>query len=75
MKRALIAGILVVAGLGLVLELRGQAPSGPWQAVEEIIGQKGSVQGGEVFRIGLPRADLEVKRGEVAIHPVLGLGS
>lgn len=54
--------------------LAGQAFS-TWQGVEEIIGQKGSVQAGEVFRIGLPRADLQVKRGEVVIHPVLGLGS
>lgn len=53
----------------------GQAPPTEWSAVEKIIGQKGSLQPGEVFKMGLPRHDLVVKRGTVTVHPVLGLGS
>jgi len=52
-----------------------QNPGTQWAAVEEIIGQKGSLQAGDVFKIGLPRHDLVVKRGATVIHPVLGLGT
>ena len=34
-----------------------------WQAVEKAIGKSGSLQPGDVFKIGMPRNDLEVRRG------------
>src|SRR5215813_2023521 len=37
-------------------------PGGPadWKAVEQAFGKAGQVQPGEVYRIGMPRADLKV---------------
>ena len=46
-----------------------------WRTVEQIIGKTGAMQPGDVFKIGLPRADLKVKVGDVAIRPALALGS
>ena len=46
-----------------------------WQAVEKVIGKNGSMQPGDVFKIGLPRNDLEVTVRGVPINPVLALGS
>jgi hypothetical protein len=46
-----------------------------WQTVEKAIGKNGSMQPGDVFKIGLPRTDLEVTVRGVPINPVLALGS
>jgi hypothetical protein len=46
-----------------------------WQRVENAIGKNGSMQPGDVFKIGLPRNDLEVTVRGVRINPVLALGS
>ena len=46
-----------------------------WQTVEKAIGKNGSMQPGDVFKIGLPRNDLEVTVRGVPISPVLALGS
>lgn len=45
-----------------------------WQEVETIFGRKGKVQG-DMLKITLPRTDLSVKVGEVAIEPGLALTS
>ncbi|HVS81153.1 MAG TPA: DUF1259 domain-containing protein [Pyrinomonadaceae bacterium] len=46
-----------------------------WKAVEKAIGKTGSVQPGGVFKIGLPRTDLNVIVRGVQVNPVLALGS
>jgi hypothetical protein len=46
-----------------------------WQTVEKAIGKNGSMQPGDVFKIGLPRTDLAVTVRGVQINPVLALGS
>ena len=46
-----------------------------WQTVEKAIGKNGSMQPGDVFKIGLPRNDLNVTVHGVQINPVLALGS
>lgn len=46
-----------------------------WQAVEKAIGRSGSLQPGDVFRIGLPRTDLEVTVRGLRLNPALALGS
>jgi hypothetical protein len=46
-----------------------------WTQIEEIMGAKGSLQAGEVFKIVLPRTDLTVQRGRVRVAPTLGLTS
>lgn len=74
---------LLILGVSLMLVAPAAPQSADWprhrrgwqQQVEEVIGQKGSLEAGEVFRIGLARHDLVVKRGTITVHPVLGLGS
>src|SRR5882672_2916934 len=46
-----------------------------WKLVEEALGKAGSMQPGNVFKIGLPRNDLSVTVRGVSINPVLALGS
>jgi hypothetical protein len=46
----------------------------PWKVVEEQLGRSGSVQPGDVYKVGLPRTDLHVRIGEVEIKPALALG-
>jgi hypothetical protein len=45
-----------------------------WNAVGQAIGKKGEMKDG-VYRVGLPRKDLEVTSGGVKIEPSLALGS
>src|ERR1700682_1988908 len=52
-----------------------QSVSGDWKAVETAIGKTGSLQPGDVFKIGLPRTDLAVTVRGVSINPALALGS
>jgi hypothetical protein len=46
-----------------------------WQVVEDAVGKSGSMQPGDVFKIGLPRNDLVVTVRGVTLNPVLALGS
>jgi hypothetical protein len=45
-----------------------------WKQVEQALGKSGSMQSGDVYRIGIPRSDLNVMVGEVKIKPALALG-
>jgi hypothetical protein len=45
-----------------------------WQKVGAALGKSGAVQGGGVYRVGLPRSDLKVTLDGVAIKPGLALG-
>lgn len=46
----------------------------PWKVVEDQLGRTGSVQPGDIYKVGLPRADLHVRVGDVEIKPALALG-
>ncbi|MBI4461322.1 MAG: DUF1259 domain-containing protein [Acidobacteria bacterium] len=72
MKSVFLAVVFLLVEGG---SIAGQELATDWSAVEKTIGQKGSLQAGEVFKIGLPRYDLVVRRGDVTVHPVLGLSS
>jgi hypothetical protein len=48
--------------------------SGNWKAVDDQLGRSGSVQPGDVYKVGLPRTDLHVSVGRVEIKPALALG-
>ena len=50
------------------------AQTSDWAEIEKVFDRKGIVQG-EVFKIAFPRADLQVKVGDVAIAPALALTS
>jgi len=46
-----------------------------WKPVEDAMGRPGQPQPGEVMRFAMPRKDLHVTLGDVAIKPGLALGS
>src|SRR3954469_8109789 len=49
-------------------------PGAEWQSVAKIIGKAGTLQNG-VYKIGLPRTDLNVHIGQTKVEPAAGLGS
>jgi hypothetical protein len=82
MRRHLSAIILIVVAFAVVKAqsetLKTKPPqsgAADWTAVENAIGKTGSMQPGDVFKIGLPRNDLDVRVRGVQINPVLALGS
>jgi hypothetical protein len=52
-----------------------QAGAADWKAVEQAMGKPGSVQPGDVYKISLPRSDLQVTVRGVQVRPALALGS
>jgi hypothetical protein len=52
-----------------------QQSGADWKAVEQALGKAGSLQPGDVYKVSLPRSDLQVTAGGVAIKPALALGS
>ena len=82
MGRHLLAIILIVLACAAVTAQSEtlkttppQSGAADWTAVEKAIGKTGSMQPGDVFKIGLPRNDLDVTVRGVQINPVHALGS
>jgi hypothetical protein len=50
-------------------------PEGKWKPVEDAMGRPGQIHPGDVLRFGMPRKDLHVTLGDVAIKTGLALGS
>jgi hypothetical protein len=46
-----------------------------WKAVGQALGKEGSMQPGDVYKISLPRSDLQVTVGGVQLKPALALSS
>jgi Domain of Unknown Function (DUF1259) len=55
----------------------GQQQSGAtdWKPVGQALGKEGTMQPGDVYKVSLPRSDLRVTAGGVAVKPALALGS
>ena len=70
-----IAISLTTISLGMALSGPSLAGQADWQAVEKALGVAGSMQPGDVYKISLPRSDLEVTADGVAVKPALALGS
>lgn len=51
------------------------ADSIDWKAVDQAMGRSGKMQPGDVYKYSMPRSDLRVSVGGVAIKPALALGS
>lgn len=57
-------------------QLNSQQPvATDWKAVEQALGKAGSVQPGDVYKVSLPRSDLQVTVGGVQLKAPLALGS
>src|SRR6266704_4353056 len=52
-----------------------QAAATDWKSVEQALGKAGSVQPGDVYKVSLPRSDLQVSVGGVQVKAPLALGS
>ena len=68
-----------VVGFGLLIAVavptaaRGADPD--WKAVEQALGKTGQMQAGDVYRIGMPRTDLNVTVKGVPVKAGFALGS
>jgi hypothetical protein len=68
--------IQVSAPLAAIIALSTPAHAEPdWQAVAMALGKEGAVQAGGVYRVGLPRTDLQVRLDGVDVKAGLALGS
>src|SRR4030095_7238343 len=69
----------VMTGLGLVaivaMPAAAHAADPDWKRVEQALGKGGQLQAGDVFRVGMPRTDLNVTVKGVAVKPGFALGS
>ena len=52
-----------------------QAAATDWKSVEQALGKAGSMQPGDVYKVSLPRSDLQVTVGGVQLKAPLALGS
>jgi len=52
-----------------------QAGAADWKPVGQALGREGSMQPGDVYKVSLPRSDLQVTAGGVQLKPALALGS
>jgi hypothetical protein len=76
-----LATVLVMVTCSATQSESGQSHVGPqaaatdWKAVEQALGKAGSMQPGEVYKVSLPRSDLQVNVSGVQVKPALALGS
>ncbi len=52
-----------------------QGGGADWKAVGQALGKEGSMQPGDVYKVSLPRSDLQATAGGVRLKPALALGS
>src|SRR2546427_3937458 len=65
--------VAVIAALTAPIVARAADPD--WKAVEQALGKSGQMQPGDVFRIGMPRTDLNVTVKGVPVKAGFALGS
>lgn len=72
-------GLSAISVLCLLVWLSAAAAaqdgSAQWKPVEAAMGRNGQMQSGGVIRFGMPRSDMHVTVGNVAVKPGLALGS
>jgi hypothetical protein len=66
---------LTLALLAVGLASPALADKADWQPVERALGVSGSIEPGDVYKVSLPRSDLEVIADGVQIKPSFALGS
>src|SRR5213082_4189079 len=71
--------ISALAALLVIMPARQQAqqPLAPidWKRVDQEVGKPGTLQPDGAYKVGMPRSDLHVTIGGVAVKPALALGS
>jgi hypothetical protein len=74
MKR-LMHAVTLFAVVALATPVVAWAADPDWKAVEQALGKSGSMQPGDVYRIGMPRTDLNVTVKGVPVKAGFALGS
>ena len=72
-RRLLLIGFLLLTACTTSLVAPVQRAA--WTDVESALGKSGSVQPGNVYKVGFPRSDLAVRIDDVQLKPGLALGS
>ena len=68
--------IFTVATLATVLSYSASsAPEAQWAATAKALGKSGTEMAGGIYRVGIPRTDLQVTLDGVALKPTFALGS
>ena len=76
MKRQFIYAVALCGVIAAVATpLAAWAADPDWKAVEQALGKSGQMQAGDVFRIGMPRTDLNVTVKGVPVKAGFALGS
>ncbi len=71
-----LSAIFVLGLLGwLAAAAAAQDGSAQWKPVEAALGRNGQIQSGGVIRFGMPRSDMHITVGDVAVKPGLALGA
>lgn len=70
-----IAAVLVTGGGAAVGAPSRQVADVDWSAVQDALGRPGTMMPGDVFRIGMPRADLKVTVNGIPVQAGFALGS
>src|SRR3982751_223415 len=60
---------------GAPLDTSQQSGATDWKAVGQALGKEGTMQPGDVYKVSLPRSDMQVTVGGVQLKPALALGS
>src|SRR5205085_290356 len=77
----LLTAVFVFVACSAPESQNGQTNTGPqagatdWNPVGQALGKAGTMQPGDVYKVSLPRSDLQVTVGGVAVKPALALGS
>jgi Domain of Unknown Function (DUF1259) len=66
---------LTFAVIALGLASPALADEADWQGIENALGVSGSMEPGDVYKVSLPRSDLEVTADGVPVKPSFALGS
>jgi hypothetical protein len=76
-RTRIVSLLLIVVGTLLTSSVARAQQSGTddWKAVAQAMGKAGAMQPGDVYKISLPRSDLQVTARGVQIKPALALGS
>src|SRR6267142_2237012 len=75
-RRLLVCTTIVFATVGaFTAPVVSRAADPDWKAVEQALGKSGQMQPGDVFRIGMPRTDLNVTVKGVPVKAGFALGS
>lgn len=71
----LVISVLVIAASVVMQDQARAAADTGWKDVDTAMGRTGTWLPGDVYKISMPRSDLNVKVGDVRVMPALALGS